>query len=350
MRQSRQLLLELARSRKPLNEATLSRLTSIDRRTIRLYCEKFLASELVEWNYVTRKRHTEKMHRITDTGQSFALAIAIEDNQLPTALRRKLLSDIVHSMRELKTIRKIHALNRGFIRLLFARRHYDVLFVWNTHRARYLRNNPLPVFLELTWLSFFTDLTDPQLRQALATLEKFRDTLADETERLLFGILYDHFMPIPMRKIRRLTGAPDLEQVFKWHPELKEQLGRLHYMPNYDTIVGSVVGLEVPPELIHEKGPLQFSSKGRGHYVAEKATAEGIRMMNAPDSELIFRLHPELREEFQKLLHHDLGPNQNRPVTLKFDPRLLHENVPLKLLNKRGGIYSIEAGTLEGIQ
>src|SRR5436189_4881728 len=60
-RNSRKLLRELAKASKPLTESQLSKLASIDRHTIRTYCKQFLKSQLVEWDYITKDNHTEKM-------------------------------------------------------------------------------------------------------------------------------------------------------------------------------------------------------------------------------------------------------------------------------------------------
>jgi hypothetical protein len=271
MKESRELLLELAVATEPKSETTLSKLTSIDRHTIRTYCRRFLESDLIEWNYVNRGRLTEKLHKLTPLGKAFALSISIEDNKLSTRDRKRLLTDYVWSKKPISPIYPVRAIGPRFLHYLLERGQYDILYAWVSYTIEYLRNNPRPHFWSLTWLTFQKDLKDTELRKTLKCLEEFSKTLPSD-QKTIFEFLVDEFQPTPLREKRRLLGTPDLAQIFKMHPELKLQISHLKDEPNFQTVRGSVIGLDIDLELVKKKSPLKLKHMGGGVY---KASEEG---------------------------------------------------------------------------
>jgi len=270
MKESRKLLLELAVATEPKSETVLSKLTSIDRHTIRSYCRKFLESELVEWNYVTRGRYTEKLSRLTPLGKAFALSVALEEGRLSPQARRRLLTEYIESMHPMMATYPIHGLGERFIRFLLEKGHYDILLWWVSYSVQYLRNNPHPHFWSLTWLTFQKDLEESQLKTALECLESFGETLPPDLAPV-FRYLVEEFQPTPERQKRKLLGIPDLKEIFKMHPELKKQFDHLKDEPDFQTVRGSIVRLDIDPELAKKKELVRLRNMGGGVYKAERA-------------------------------------------------------------------------------
>jgi DNA-binding GntR family transcriptional regulator len=262
MAQSRLVLLELTKSAESMNEYRLSKLTSIDRHSVRTYCRKLQEFGLLDSQLDQSSKHVQRVYSVTADGKMYALTIALEEGKLSEGVRRRVIHDVVFS---LKGTDEIYNLAEKFLHALLKRGEYSILLQFISHTTTFIRTSSVSNFWELTWLSFLTELDDEKLGVALEVLEDLHDSLNEKQAELL-EMLSGHFIPIPLERIRRAQGIPSLEVLYRLHPELQGQFDRLPKGPRYVS-PGDVAWIHIEPGLIKNKRvKLRVDSLGYGMY------------------------------------------------------------------------------------